>query len=59
MSARWVTFDCYGTLVDWQSGFTAKHPALRGTHAPFPAVRVVSNWQFRKAGASEGLTPGQ
>ncbi len=21
--ARWVTFDCYGTLVDWQAGFAA------------------------------------
>lgn len=20
---RWVTFDCYGTLIDWKSGFTA------------------------------------
>ena len=23
MAARWITFDCYGTLVDWQSGFFA------------------------------------
>ena len=23
MAARWITFDCYGTLVDWQSGFVA------------------------------------
>jgi 2-haloacid dehalogenase len=22
-STRWVTFDCYGTLVDWQAGFAA------------------------------------
>ena len=21
MQTRWVTFDCYGTLVDWQAGF--------------------------------------
>lgn len=21
MSDKWITFDCYGTLVDWQSGF--------------------------------------
>ena len=20
---RWVTFDCFGTLVDWLSGFSA------------------------------------
>jgi 2-haloacid dehalogenase len=23
MAARWVTFDCFGTLVDWHKGFTA------------------------------------
>ena len=23
MSERWVTFDCFGTLVDWLSGFSA------------------------------------
>jgi 2-haloacid dehalogenase len=23
MATRWVTFDCYGTLVDWHSGFGA------------------------------------
>jgi 2-haloacid dehalogenase len=23
MSVRWVTFDCFGTLVDWHSGFAA------------------------------------
>ncbi|HKA06279.1 MAG TPA: HAD family hydrolase [Gemmataceae bacterium] len=22
MATRWVTFDCFGTLVDWHSGFT-------------------------------------
>ncbi len=21
MSDKWITFDCYGTLVDWQTGF--------------------------------------
>lgn len=23
MAAKWVTFDCFGTLVDWHTGFTA------------------------------------
>jgi 2-haloacid dehalogenase len=23
MATRWVTFDCFGTLVDWHAGFTA------------------------------------
>lgn len=30
---RWVTFDCYGTLVDWQQGFT-------GILAPLAHERV-------------------
>lgn len=27
---RWVTFDCYGTLVDWQAGFAAAISPLMG-----------------------------
>lgn len=27
---RWVTFDCFGTLVDWQSGFSALLSPLGG-----------------------------
>jgi 2-haloacid dehalogenase len=27
---RWVTFDCYGTLVDWQAGFAAAISPLTG-----------------------------
>jgi 2-haloacid dehalogenase len=27
---RWVTFDCYGTLVDWHSGFAAIMRPLAG-----------------------------
>ena len=23
MKTRWVTFDCFGTLVDWHTGFSA------------------------------------
>lgn len=30
MSARWITFDCYGTLVDWQSGFFAILETISG-----------------------------
>lgn len=35
MSARtrWITFDCYGTLIDWQSGFTAVLRSLAGDRA--------------------------
>jgi 2-haloacid dehalogenase len=34
MSTRWVTFDCFGTLVDWQAGFAAMLTPLAGASAP-------------------------
>jgi 2-haloacid dehalogenase len=34
MDARWATFDCYGTLVDWNAGIRAELARLFGdTHA--------------------------
>lgn len=30
MAARWVTFDCYGTLVDWNGGIGAELGRLLG-----------------------------
>ncbi len=30
MSERWATFDCYGTLVDWQAGIRAELVRLFG-----------------------------
>ena len=31
MNARWATFDCYGTLVDWNAGIQAEPERLFGT----------------------------
>jgi 2-haloacid dehalogenase len=31
---RWVTFDCFGTLVDWRSGFSAILRPLVGDKTP-------------------------
>ncbi len=31
---RWVTFDCFGTLVDWNSGFSALLRPFAGRHTP-------------------------
>ena len=31
---RWVTFDCFGTLVDWQAGFAAMLAPIAGERAP-------------------------
>lgn len=34
MRTRWVTFDCFGTLVDWHTGFTDILGPLVGDHLP-------------------------
>ena len=34
MSARWVTFDCFGTLVDWHTGFSAILRDIAGDRVP-------------------------
>ena len=34
MAARWVTFDCFGTLVDWHTGFTAVLRDVAGERLP-------------------------
>lgn len=34
MANRWVSFDCYGTLVDWHSGFTALLSDIAGGRVP-------------------------
>ncbi len=31
MTTRWATFDCFGTLVDWNTGFSAILSPLFGT----------------------------
>src|SRR3981189_502982 len=61
LMARWATFDCYGTLIDWNGGigralerlFGAEHPArpLAGLpQAQRPRERVA-----REAGSREVL----
>ena len=30
MKTKWVTFDCYGTLIDWESGIRAFFQSLPG-----------------------------
>src|SRR5262245_36022277 len=32
-TTRWVTFDCFGTLVDWRTGFMAVLTRLAGDKA--------------------------
>src|SRR5262245_23668165 len=34
MSTRWVTFDCFGTLVDWHTGFASVLRPIAGDRLP-------------------------
>jgi 2-haloacid dehalogenase len=34
MTQRWASFDCYGTLVDWENGMHAALESVVGEHAP-------------------------
>jgi 2-haloacid dehalogenase len=58
VAARWATFDCYGTLVDWNAGIAAElgrllRPAAAGQllaryHAIEPRVqREHPTWRYR------------
>ncbi len=55
---RWATFDCYGTLVDWNAGIRAELDRLRGSpnadgllsryHAVEPRVQSEHpTWSYR------------
>jgi 2-haloacid dehalogenase len=58
VAARWATFDCYGTLVDWNAGIKAELARLFGPsdaeqllmryHAIEPQVqRAHAGWRYR------------
>jgi len=38
MAPRWATFDCYGTLVDWNAGISAELARLLGPLAAGPLL---------------------
>jgi len=45
MRSRWVTFDCYGTLVDWSSGLGDLLAPIAGEQASEVAA-AFSGWQL-------------
>jgi 2-haloacid dehalogenase len=45
MRARWITFDCYGTLVNWQAGLRDVLAPLAGDKAP-DIVRAYATCQL-------------
>jgi 2-haloalkanoic acid dehalogenase type II len=54
---RVLTFDCYGTLIDWETGiFTALQPLLRKAAAPLARNAVLEQFA-RLESAQEEATP--
>jgi 2-haloacid dehalogenase len=51
-STRWVTFDCYGTLIDWESGMRSAVESV----APSRADRLLSTY-YRLEPGVEATTP--
>jgi 2-haloacid dehalogenase len=50
-----VTFDCYGTLIDWESGLTeAFRPVFRTRGATFDAEAVLERFAVHEAAAEAG-----
>src|SRR6478752_2758634 len=37
-SVRWATFDCYGTLIDWNGGVSAALAGVFGADADLPRL---------------------
>ena len=53
MNPKWVTFDCFGTLVDWHTGFAPLLTPLAGTRTAFrllkrPYTRCHPSLRFKK-----------
>jgi 2-haloalkanoic acid dehalogenase type II len=44
----WATFDCYGTLVDWEGGFGSflyQIALMSGDEAPLPGPQLREDWE--------------
>lgn len=58
MSDRWATFDCYGTLIDWEGGIASalgglwpevgRELLLADYHAVEPRVQADRNLSYRE-----------
>lgn len=52
---RTLTFDCYGTLIDWESGiFAALRPVLAAHHKTLPDATLLELYGQLEAQAEEG-----
>jgi 2-haloalkanoic acid dehalogenase type II len=53
-----LTFDCYGTLIDWESGLlTALQPLLAAAAKTAPAAEVLAQFAIHEV-AQQAQTPG-
>ncbi len=50
MRAEWLTFDCYGTLIDWESGIRSFFCSLEGVADPEALLSEWEEIQFRMIG---------
>jgi 2-haloacid dehalogenase len=54
-SIRALTFDCYGTLIDWESGiFSALRPILSAHHAALTDAGLLELYSELEAAAEQG-----
>jgi 2-haloacid dehalogenase len=52
---RTLTFDCYGTLIDWESGiFSALRPILSAHHAALSDAALLELYSELEAAAEQG-----
>jgi 2-haloalkanoic acid dehalogenase type II len=54
-----LTFDCYGTLIDWESGMFAALAPLLAKVAPAPSRDAVLNAHARHESAQQRVTPAK
>jgi FMN phosphatase YigB (HAD superfamily) len=50
MSERWLTFDCYGTLIDWETGIG------RGLQQLWPTATTTDNRQRAKLPTADRIS---
>ena len=53
---RWATFDCYGTLVDWESGIGAELARVFGEERRGDSCRATTSWSPSCSGAARSPT---
>ena len=57
MADRWATFDCYGTLIDWNGGIGGELGRLFGDGAVPTAARALPRDRAAGAGGGSGRAP--